>query len=99
MSVVIFLSVEGWVANFAPVNLVYVADLEKTGGGEEGSKMLLSSMDTGFIAENVYLYCASEGLPTGFRVSIDKEKLGKALKLRPTQRIMGAQSIGLPKGK
>jgi nitroreductase len=83
----------------APVNLVYVADLEKTGGGEEGSKMLLSGMDTGFIAENVYLYCASEGLSTGFRVSIDKEKLGQALKLRPTQRIMAAQSIGLPKGK
>ncbi len=83
----------------APVHLVYVADLEKTGEGEEGAKMILTAMDTGFVAENVYLYCASEGLPSGFRVSIDKEKLGQAIKLRPTQKIMAAQSVGLPKGK
>ena len=82
----------------APVNLVYVADMEKT-GAEDARKNLLVAMDTGFVAENVYLYCASEGLPTGFRVSIPKEKLGQALKLRPTQMIMGAQSVGLPKNK
>lgn len=81
----------------APVDLIYVADLSKTGKGEESQKMLLVGMDTGFIAENVYLYCASEGLPTGYRVSIGKDKLTEALKLRPTQRIMGAQSVGLPK--
>ncbi|MHB8203987.1 MAG: SagB/ThcOx family dehydrogenase [Desulfomonilaceae bacterium] len=82
----------------APVNLVYVADMEKT-GAEDARKNLLVAMDTGFVAENVYLYCATEGLPTGFRVSIPKEKLGQALKLRPTQMIMGAQSVGLPKNK
>jgi nitroreductase len=80
----------------APVHLVYVADLDKM-KGEEGAKMVLAGMDTGFIAQNVYLYCASEGLPTGFRVSIDKPKLGAALKLRPNQRIMAAQSVGMPK--
>src|SRR5271157_548800 len=82
----------------APIHLVYISDLAKT-DGEEGTAMLLTAMDTGFVAENVYLYCASEGLPTAFRVSIDKDKLGQAIKLRPTQRIMGAQSVGLPKGK
>lgn len=82
----------------APIHLVYISDLAKT-DGEEGRAMLLTAMDTGFVAENVYLYCASEGLPTGFRVSIDKEKLGQAMKLRSTQKIMGAQSVGLPKGK
>src|SRR5208283_2200276 len=82
----------------APIHLVYIADLAKT-DGEEGIKMLMVAMDTGFVAQNVYLYCASEGLPTGFRVSIDKGKLGQAMKLRPTQRIMAAQSVGLPKGK
>ncbi|MGO9118514.1 MAG: SagB/ThcOx family dehydrogenase, partial [Desulfomonilaceae bacterium] len=83
----------------APLNLVYVADFQKMGDADEARKVMLASMDTGFIAENVYLYCASENLPTCFRVSIDKEKLGQALKLRPTQKIMGAQSVGLPKGK
>jgi nitroreductase len=83
----------------APIHLVYIADLEKMGDDEEGSKLVLAGMDTGFVAENVYLYCASEGLNTGFRVSIDKAKLAQALHLRPTQRIMAAQSIGLPKSK
>ncbi len=83
----------------APVNLVFVSDLAKMGEGEEPVKMILTAMDTGFVSQNVYLYCASAGLNTGYRVSIDKEKLGKTLKLRPTQRIIGAQSVGLPKGK
>jgi len=82
----------------APINLVYIADLAKT-DVEEAAAMLLVAMDTGFAAQNVYLYCASEGLPTGFRVSIPKDKLGQAMKLRPKQRIMAGQSIGLPKGK
>jgi nitroreductase len=82
----------------APIHLVYIADLAKT-DVEEGAAMLLAAMDTGFVAQNVYLYCASEGWPTGYRVSIHKDKLAEALKLRPKQRIMGAQSVGLPKGK
>jgi len=83
----------------APLNIVYVADFEKMGDAEEARKMMLAAMDTGFIAQNVYLYCASENLPTCFRVSIDREKLAQAMKLRPTQKIMGAQSVGLPKAK
>ncbi len=83
----------------APINLIYIADLEKMGVGEEESQMVLAGMDTGFVAENVYLYCASEDLNTGFRVSIDKAKLSQALHLRPAQRIMAAQSVGLPKTK
>ena len=82
----------------APIHLVYIADLAKV-DWEEATKMLMVAMDTGFVAQNVYLYCASEGLPTGYRVSIHKDKLGEAIKLRPSQKIMGAQSVGLPKGK
>ncbi|MBI5249548.1 MAG: SagB/ThcOx family dehydrogenase [Desulfomonile tiedjei] len=83
----------------AAVNLVYVADLKKMGDTEEAAKLILAAMDTGFIAENAYLCCAVEGLATVFRVSIDKPKLGAAMKLRPDQRIMGAQTVGLPKAK
>ncbi len=83
----------------AAINLVYVADLKKMADAEEGTKMLLAAMGAGFIAENVYLYSASEKLATVFRVSIDKPKLAEAMKLRPDQRILGAQTIGLPKAK
>lgn len=82
----------------APINLVYVADLEKT-DVDEAAGMLLAAMDTGFVAQNVYLYCASEGWPTAYRVSIHKDKLAEALKLGEKQKIIGAQSVGLPKGK
>jgi SagB-type dehydrogenase family enzyme len=81
----------------AAINLVYVADLSKMGQSEEGDKMFLAGVDTGVIVQNVYLYSASDGLATVFRVSIDKPKLGEALKLKPDQRITGAQTVGLPK--
>ncbi|MEW6349585.1 MAG: SagB/ThcOx family dehydrogenase [Thermodesulfobacteriota bacterium] len=81
----------------AAVNLVYVADLSKMGDTDEGAKMFLAGADTGFIGQNVYLYCASEGLATVFRASIDKKKLAQALKLRADQRITFAQTVGFPK--
>jgi SagB-type dehydrogenase family enzyme len=81
----------------APVNLVYVADLAKTGraGGEE--QALYTAADTGFIAQNVYLFCASEGLAAVVRGSVDRVALAKLIKLRPNQKIMLAQTVGYPK--
>jgi len=81
----------------AAANLVYVADLAKMSEAEEPVKMNLASADTGFIAQNVYLYCASAGLVTVFRASINRQKLAEALKLRPDQRITYAQTVGMPK--
>jgi len=81
----------------APLNLIYVADLAKMNEAEEPVKLNLASADTGFIAQNVYLYCASAGLATVFRASINKQKLAEALKLRPDQRITYAQTVGMPK--
>ena len=60
-------------------------------------KDFYSATDTGFISENVYLYCASEGLATVVRGSIDRPALAKVMKLRPDQKIILAQSVGYPK--
>jgi nitroreductase len=79
-----------------PVNLVYVADLARTRGGS-AERDLFVAADTGFIAQNVYLFCASEGLATVVRGSIDRPALSKALRLRPDQRIILAQTVGYPK--
>ena len=81
----------------AAVNLVYVADLKKTDEVKGLETIWMAWADTGFIAQNVYLYCASEGLAAVFRVMIDRQKLGEAMKLRPDQKITGSQTIGLPK--
>jgi nitroreductase len=77
----------------APINLVYVADLSKGGGTDNAT----ASADTGFIAQNVYLFCASEGLATVVQGSVDRASLTKALKLRPEQRITLTQTVGYPK--
>lgn len=85
-----------WVKE-APVNLIYVADTAKMGGGDEEARTLYSGADVGFIAQNVYLYCASEELATVVRASVDRPALSKALGLRPEQKIILAQTVGHPK--
>ncbi|MFB3920711.1 MAG: nitroreductase family protein [Terriglobia bacterium] len=81
----------------AAINLVYVADLSKTNHVSLADVLMYSSADVGFIAQNVYLYCASEGLATVVRGSVDRPKLAKLLNLTPNQQIILAQSVGYPK--
>ena len=81
----------------APLNLVYIADLAKTGKAQPEQRDSWSSAHAGFIAQNVYLFCASEGLNVVVRGLIDKTTLAQKLQLRPEQRIWLAQSIGYPK--
>jgi nitroreductase len=81
----------------AAVNLVYVADMSKIGDLPPEEKAFIPVADTAFIAQNVYLYCAAEGLATVVRALIDKPALAKAMKLRPDQTITLAQSVGYPK--
>jgi SagB-type dehydrogenase family enzyme len=81
----------------APLNLIYVADLSKMGETSGSDADFYASADTGFISENVYLYCASAGLATVVRGSIDKLVLAKAMKLRSDQKIIFAQTVGYPK--
>jgi SagB-type dehydrogenase family enzyme len=81
----------------APINLVYVADLDKAGARSSDDRDLFVGADCGFIAQNVYLYCASEGLSTVVRGMVDREKLAQAMKLRPQQKILLAQTVGYPK--
>ena len=89
---------QGYVKD-APLDLIYVADFAKMGNSQEAEKVFLSAADTGFIAENVYLYSASEGLATVVRANIDKKKLGESMKLLPDQKITLAQCVGYPKAK
>jgi nitroreductase len=77
----------------APLNLVYVGDPDRGGSGDN------TLYSAGFIGQNVYLFCASEGLGTVIRGLVDRAALAKALKLRPGQRITLAQTVGYPAKK
>jgi SagB-type dehydrogenase family enzyme len=81
----------------APVNLVYVADFAKTGKSSPEDRNFYSGADVGFIAQNVYLFCASEGLAVVVRGSVDRTALAKLMRLRPDQKILLAQTVGYPK--
>lgn len=81
----------------APVNLIYVADYSRMGGASAEERIFYSAADAGFIAQNVYLFCASEGLATVVRGSIDKDALAAAMHLRDHQKIIMAQTVGYPK--
>jgi nitroreductase len=83
----------------APVNLVYVADHSRMGRVSPKDKTFYSAANTGFISQNVYLFCASEGLATVVRAYVDKSALARAMKLRPDQKIILAQTVGYPKKK
>ena len=84
-------------AGQAPLNLVYVSDYSKMGQSPESEQALFAGAETGFVGQNVYLYCASEGLATVIRASIDKLSLAKSLKLKPSQHIVLAQTVGYPR--
>ena len=80
----------------APVNLIFVANLEKMGRADKKSKDFYSATDTGFISQNVYLYCASEGLATVVIGMVDKPRLQGKMKLRPSQHVILTQPVGYP---
>jgi SagB-type dehydrogenase family enzyme len=81
----------------AALNLVYVADLTKGNLKEPNAIEFYTGADTAFLAQNVYLFCASEGLAVVVRGSINRTELAKIMKLRPDQKITLAQSVGYPK--
>jgi nitroreductase len=78
----------------APLNLVYVAHGERMTDISTEARRLYASVDTGFIGQNVYLYCASEGLATVFRGAVDYPKLERALRLPDQQFVTFAQTVG-----
>ena len=84
-----------------PLDLVFVADYAKAKmpKGDNPNADVWSAAGVGFISQNVYLYCASEGLATVVRGMFDRESLSKVLKLRPDQKIILTQSVGYPKKK
>ena len=92
------------VMTIAPVQLVFVADVERlihtSGFPEPGLRdpeiqKSYFYVDAGLIAANVYLFAAAEGLAAWFH-NCDKPALAAKLGLRAEQRPLFAQSVGYP---
>ena len=88
----------------APVNIFYVADLTRYDLGPDQPDRAIGDpevqksyyyTDTGFIAQNVYLFAASQGLAAWFH-NCDKENTVREFNLKHTQRILFTQTVGYP---
>lgn len=78
----------------APINLIYVSNHRKV---EDGSpSKFTQGVNTGCVVQNVYLYCASEGLSCVVRGYVDKEKLREAMELEDYRHITLTHTIGYP---
>ena len=79
----------------APLNLIFVADMAKASfqGKPMETAEVWSFAGVGFIAQNVYLFCASENLACIVRAMVDADAIAKTLKLRPDQQVMLAQTV------
>ena len=87
----------------APVNIFYVVDIakyKKAPFQEPGLKdtevqKSYYYVATGLIAQNVYLFAASQGLAAHFH-NCDKQNTPQEFKLRPEQRVLFSQTVGYP---
>jgi SagB-type dehydrogenase family enzyme len=67
-------------AKKAPLNILLVANTALM-GKDEADNLNTAHIDAGFIAQNAYLYCASEGLNCVVRLMIDRDEIRKTLGL------------------
>jgi len=80
-------------ATNAPITLIFVADYARMTKAKPEQKEFYSGIDTGYISQNVYLFCASDDLGTVVH-DLDRSVLGRAMQLRPEQHIVLAQAVG-----
>ena len=80
----------------APVAILLVADLSRMDKARPEDRERYAAIDAGCVTQNLYLACAAEGLATVVH-EMDRRELPGLLALKPEQRLMLAQSIGLPK--
>lgn len=75
-------------AKQAPLNVALVVDLDKQ------ENEVFAAMTVGAMSNNIYLWCASEGLNTVTRASFDREGMNKALKLGENEKVLLVQTVG-----
>ena len=71
-----------------PLNIIFVSDMEKA------SSAHYAYTSCGYVSQNIYLYCASEGLGTVVRGSFNKDELARLLNLPSHQQVLLTQSVG-----
>jgi SagB-type dehydrogenase family enzyme len=80
-----------------PVGLIYVSDYSKLKGYvgiDDNQKWFVSGTETGFISQNVYLYCASAKLNTAVIGLVNRDELHEIMGLKDYEKVVYTQAIG-----
>jgi nitroreductase len=78
----------------APLDLVFVADHSRMKLVPAGQRQSYAHATAGAMAQNVYLYCASEGLATVIRAWFDRDALARAMGLQADHQLLLSQTVG-----
>jgi nitroreductase len=73
----------------APLNLLFIAKARNA-----SDNFTMAIMDSGYCGQNVYLYCASEGLRCVVRASAQEAELLKVMNLGTNYKFILAQTVG-----
>jgi len=80
----------------APLNVVFIANYEvyEAANMPEDRWLYLASLDAGHCTQNIYLYCASEGLKSVVRAGAQEKELLEALNLDEKHQFIVAHTVG-----
>ena len=82
----------------APLNLVYIGNLDNLNTIETSypkeQEIQWAAIEAGHQAQNVYLYCASEGLGTVIRAAMNVEEFSSLLQFNDQQIFISIQTVG-----
>lgn len=82
-------------AQKAYLNLLFIADTDKTGPGHKpGDANTVSYVNVGYVSQNVYLYCASAGIGSRARGGWNQQKVVETLKLKDSMIVVLGQTVG-----
>lgn len=85
----------------APLNILLVLNGDKVDWVKtKEEKMRYGAVDSGFIGQNIYLYCTSAGLSSVFRAAgIQRDEVKSKLKLPESHEVLYAHTVGFPQEK
>lgn len=81
----------------APMGLVFIADLSRMNSPflkSEEAKRFSAWVDTGYISQNIYLYCAASNLSTVVLSLVNRNKLHELMQLKEHEKIVLTQVVG-----
>ena len=78
----------------APLDLVFVADHARMKLVPAARREAYAHATAGAMAQNVYLYCASEGLAAVIRAWFDRDALARAMGLQADHQLLLSQTVG-----